>query len=198
MAQPLQPRSQNPREIDGPPTALRLQTLPPDYPLGYPVAVRFQVQNLGNLSCESSLLQTMKPCSRPEHSPRKLYRSTLANLGGRSRTREAMKFEPGCSSARIAGEALFSPASVRVSAPTTDADRAVLRALLNERGEMDDAIGRTLFFGGRIGSRSTLASLETSGREYGHTALGSALRLSLISQRLRRTGRPSHGRTPAC
>jgi outer membrane protein OmpA-like peptidoglycan-associated protein len=96
-----------------------------------------------------------------------------------------------------APEVISASTSVRVSAPTTDDDRAALQPFLDRSGQLDDDIGRLLAFGGRIGSPSTLAALESTVRDYGQTALGSALRLTLSSERLRRPMNPLTGERPA-
>lgn len=82
-------------------------------------------------------------------------------------------------------DVLSEPAALRVAAAHTEDDRAALQPLLDERGELDEQVGRLLTFGGRIGAASDIAPLEAAADRYGHTALGAALRLTLISQRLR-------------
>jgi outer membrane protein OmpA-like peptidoglycan-associated protein len=86
---------------------------------------------------------------------------------------------------------------VRVEAPRTDEDRAALQPLLDENGELDRAIGRLLGFGGRIGKPEDLQELERVSERYGHTAIGAALQLTLLSQRLRRPIDPQTGLRPA-
>lgn len=71
-----------------------------------------------------------------------------------------------------------------VDAHTPD-DDAALRPLLNGGRRLNDAVGRLMSFGGRIVSEEGLADLEAAADEYGDTALGSAMRLTLISHRLR-------------
>jgi outer membrane protein OmpA-like peptidoglycan-associated protein len=94
------------------------------------------------------------------------------------------------------GEALSKPATVHIEAPHTDDDRRALEPLLDEDGTLDDRVGRLLMFGGRIGDPKDIAPLETASREYGHTALGAALRLTLVSQRLRPPIDPLTGERP--
>jgi outer membrane protein OmpA-like peptidoglycan-associated protein len=89
-----------------------------------------------------------------------------------------------------------APVTVRVEAPRTDDDRAVLQPLLDDSGRLDDRVGRLLMFGGRIGAPKDIAPLEDATRAYGHTALGAALRLTLISQRLRPPIDPMTGERP--
>ncbi len=93
-------------------------------------------------------------------------------------------------------DAVSAPVTVRVEAPRTDDDRAVLQPLLDDNGRLDDRVGRLLMFGGRIGAPTDIAPLEDATRAYGHTALGAALRLTLISQRLRPPIDPLTGERP--
>jgi outer membrane protein OmpA-like peptidoglycan-associated protein len=219
----------DPVEAREPSAVLRLQTLPASYPLGYPVAVRLQVQNLGEtplplkgrlhpgyglVSIEyrrsgASQWQLLQPGVRFEPVEDD---QTMLTTGAATEETVPIYFSkagwtfrtPGSYEIRVrlrlgveAGEILSSPASVQVGAPTTDEDRAALNPLLDQRGQLDDEIGRILSFGGRIGSRSTLAPLEDTVRDHGQTALGSALRLTLSSQRLRRPVDPLTGERPA-
>ena len=48
----------------------------------------------------------------------------------------------------------------------------------------DDAIRHLLSFDGRIVSEEELTELEAAANEYGDTAVGSAMRLTLVSRRL--------------
>jgi outer membrane protein OmpA-like peptidoglycan-associated protein len=57
-------------------------------------------------------------------------------------------------------------------------------------------MGRLLTFGGRIGSAADLVPLQAAADRYGHTALGAALRLTLVSQRLRPAIDPLTGMRP--
>ena len=84
---------------------------------------------------------------------------------------------------------------VVVDAHTPD-DEAALRPLLNGGRRLNDAIGRLLSFGGRIVPEEGLADLEAAANQYGDTALGSALRLTLVSHRLRPPIDPLTGERP--
>ena len=98
--------------------------------------------------------------------------------------------------ARGIADMASDPIVLSVQAPGTPDDQAALQPLLDEQGELDDEVGRLLTFGGRIGVDQDIAPLESAARRYGHTALGSALRLTLISQRLRRPIDPLTGLRP--
>lgn len=94
-------------------------------------------------------------------------------------------------------EAIVSaPISIRVDELRTADDREAIKSLLDADGQLDDAVGRLLVFGGRIGKAADLEPLETTAQNYGHTALGGALRLTLLSQRLRRPIDPLTGERP--
>ncbi len=93
-------------------------------------------------------------------------------------------------------DVVSQPVTITIETPRTAADEAALQPLLNEQGELDDGVGRLLIFGGRIGADQTIAPLEDVVQEHGDTALGSALRLTLISQRLRRPIDPLTGIRP--
>lgn len=95
-----------------------------------------------------------------------------------------------------AGEAMSEPVTVRIEAPRTDKDRAVLQPLLDDNGRLDDRVGRLLIFGGRIGAPKDITPLETAAEAHGATALGAALRLTLLSQRLRPPIDPQTGERP--
>lgn len=82
-----------------------------------------------------------------------------------------------------------------VDAHTPD-DEAALRPLLNGGRRLNDAIGRLLSFGGRIVSEEGLAELEAAVNERGDTALGSAMRLTLVSHTLRPPIDPLTGERP--
>lgn len=75
--------------------------------------------------------------------------------------------------------------SLRVAAPETDAEREVLQPLLDDAGLLDIEVGRWLTFGGRIGNERTQLDVVRAVEAHPDTALGSALRLTLASQRLR-------------
>ncbi len=87
--------------------------------------------------------------------------------------------------------------TIRVSEPTVADDHAALQPLLDSQGQLSNEVGRLLSFGGRIGKPEDLIALEKNAEAYGHTALGSALRLTLLSQRLRRPIDPVTGERPA-
>ena len=89
------------------------------------------------------------------------------------------------------------PVVIRVTDPQADDDRAVLQPLLDATGTLDGDVGRLLTFGGRIGSEEHIAPLEAAAAKYGHTALGAALRLTLISQQLRPPIDPLTGERPS-
>jgi outer membrane protein OmpA-like peptidoglycan-associated protein len=78
----------------------------------------------------------------------------------------------------------------------TPNDEAALRPLLNGGRRLNDAVGRLLSFGGRIVSQEGLTELEAAANEYGDTALGSAMRLTLVSHRLRPPIDPLTGERP--
>ena len=82
-----------------------------------------------------------------------------------------------------------------VDAHTPD-DEAALRPLLNSGRRLNDAVGRLLSFGGRIVSEEGLAELEAAANEHGDTALGSAMRLTLVSHTLRPPIDPLSGERP--
>jgi outer membrane protein OmpA-like peptidoglycan-associated protein len=92
--------------------------------------------------------------------------------------------------------AVSAPISIRLDELRTPDDREASKALLDADGGLDDAVGRLLVFGGRIGKPADLEPLEATAENYGHTALGGALRLTLLSQRLRRPIDPLTGERP--
>jgi outer membrane protein OmpA-like peptidoglycan-associated protein len=73
---------------------------------------------------------------------------------------------------------------VTIAAPATDAEHAALQPLLDARGELDAQVGRLLTFGGRITDEDAYAQIHETANLYWWTALGSALQLTLGSQRL--------------
>lgn len=81
--------------------------------------------------------------------------------------------------------------------PSTPEDRGALQTLLDAEGRLDKNVGRLLYFGGRIGDDDDLDPLERSAHTFSHTALGGAMRLTLLSQRLRRPIDPNTGTRPA-
>jgi outer membrane protein OmpA-like peptidoglycan-associated protein len=86
---------------------------------------------------------------------------------------------------------------VNVIEPQSEEDRAALQPLLNSDGGLDRDLGRLLSFGGRIGNAADITPLESVAAIYGHTSLGGALRLTLLSQRLRPPIDPRTGERPA-
>lgn len=86
--------------------------------------------------------------------------------------------------------------TVRVAEPNTQSDTAALEPLLDERGELEPTIGRLLSFGGRIGGAADMTPLESVAALYRDTALGGALRLTLLSHRLRPPIDPRTGERP--
>lgn len=94
-------------------------------------------------------------------------------------------------------EVRTEPTTIRIDEVRTDADRLALQPLINERGHLDEEVGRLLSFGGRIAVADGIAPLEHSVEQYGQTALGGAMRLTLLSQRLRRSIDPATGTRPA-
>lgn len=91
---------------------------------------------------------------------------------------------------------LSEPIAISVAAPTTPDDQAALQPLLDDEGDLAADVGRLLYFDGRIGDRSDIESLERAAENHGHTAVGGALRLTLLSQRLRRPIDPKTGQRP--
>lgn len=94
-------------------------------------------------------------------------------------------------------DVLSESVSVAIGESDTADDRAALQPLLDEREQLRNDVGRLLTFGGRIGSDKDLAPLQATAQKYGHTSLGAALRLTLISQRLRAPIDPLTGARPA-
>lgn len=85
---------------------------------------------------------------------------------------------------------------IRIETPRTDAERETLRPLLDSAGMLDMQVGRWLVFGGRISDAQTQAAVLRAIEEHPQTALGSALRLTLASQRLRPPIDPLTGERP--
>ncbi len=73
---------------------------------------------------------------------------------------------------------------ISVAAPQSDEERASLEPLLDENGMLDADVGRLLTFGGRITDEDAYEAIEEAVEQHASTALGSALRLTLGSQRL--------------
>lgn len=94
-------------------------------------------------------------------------------------------------------DVLSEPLGISIVAPTTPEDREALQPLLDADGQLAKDVGRFLYFGGRIGDRSDIEPLELVADQYGHTAIGAAMRLTLLSQRLRRPIDPATGMRPA-
>ena len=88
------------------------------------------------------------------------------------------------------------PLVIAVAAPSTPDDVGALQTLLDADGQLAKDVGRLLYFGGRIGDSDDIAPLERAAKTFGHTAVGGALRLTLLSQRLRRPIDPSTGIRP--
>lgn len=88
------------------------------------------------------------------------------------------------------------PLDIAVVAPDTPDDREALQPLLDEDSQLSKQVGRLLYFGGRIGKRDDIQPLEVAAEKFGHTAVGGAMRLTLLSQRLRRPIDPATGLRP--
>lgn len=88
--------------------------------------------------------------------------------------------KPREDSDRIASNVL----SISIAEPQTDEERAALAPLLDSTGALDADIGRMLTFGGRITDEEAHDSIEAAVAQHAHTALGSALKLTLGSQHL--------------
>jgi outer membrane protein OmpA-like peptidoglycan-associated protein len=86
---------------------------------------------------------------------------------------------------------------VAIEPPRSEEDAAALRPLIDEQGRLLERVGRLLAFGGRIDSEPAWTSLEAAAAAHGDTALGSALRLTLVTQRLRPPIDPRTGERPA-
>lgn len=95
-----------------------------------------------------------------------------------------------------ATDVMSEPLKISITDPTTPEDREALQPLLDANGLLANDIGRLLYFGGRIGKREDIAPLEEAAEKFGHTALGGAMRLTLLSQRLRRPIDPMTGLRP--
>ncbi|MDY6944473.1 MAG: OmpA family protein [Pseudomonadota bacterium] len=93
-------------------------------------------------------------------------------------------------------DVVSEPLDIAVVAPGTPDDREALQPLLDADGRLDRQVGRLLYFGGRIGDRDDLEPLEIVAEKSGHTAVGAAMRLTLLSQRLRRPIDPATGLRP--
>jgi outer membrane protein OmpA-like peptidoglycan-associated protein len=93
-------------------------------------------------------------------------------------------------------DAVSSQISITFASPNSEPDQAALRPLIDDSGRLDDASGRLLAFGGRIGTEQTRDALEAAIVQYGDTSLGGALRLTLVTNRLRPTIDPRTGERP--
>ena len=93
-------------------------------------------------------------------------------------------------------DTVSEPVQIGVVDAHAPEDEAALQPLLTRGRRLDDSVGRLLSFGGRIVSEDGLAQLEATANQYGDTALGSALRLTLVSQRLRPPIDPLTGERP--
>ena len=89
------------------------------------------------------------------------------------------------------------PIAISIAGPSTPDDLAALQVLLDADGQLAKDVGRLLYFGGRIGDKEDLEPLERAAERFGHTYVGGALRLTLLSQRLRRPIDPATGIRPA-
>jgi outer membrane protein OmpA-like peptidoglycan-associated protein len=94
-------------------------------------------------------------------------------------------------------DALSVPISITFAMPHSEDDRAALRPLLDDNGRLDGDVGRLLAFGGRIGTEQAWESLRAAVERSGHTSLGGALRLTLVTRRLRPPIDPRTGARPA-
>ena len=94
-------------------------------------------------------------------------------------------------------DALSSQISIEIARPQSEADEAALRPLIGDDGRLDDASGRLLAFGGRIGTEQAQNVLEAAVEQNGDTSLGGALRLTLLTHRLRPPIDPRTGERPA-
>src|SRR5690606_15868546 len=91
---------------------------------------------------------------------------------------------------------LSEPLGITIVEPSTPEDREALQPLLDADGQLSKQVGQFLYFGGRIGDRSDIEPLERVAEKFGHTAVGAAMRLTLLSQRLRRPIDPTTGMRP--
>jgi peptidoglycan-associated lipoprotein len=95
-----------------------------------------------------------------------------------------------------AADTVSEPVQIGVVDAHAPEDEAALQPLLTSGRRLDDSVGRLLSFGGRIVSEDGLAELQATADRYGDTALGSALRLTLVSQQLRPPIDPLTGERP--
>jgi len=92
---------------------------------------------------------------------------------------------------------LSDPITIALAAPSTPDDLGALQTLLDGDGQLGKDVGRLLYFDGRIGDRDDIEPMERAAETFDHTAVGGALRLTLLSQRLRRPIDPNTGIRPA-
>jgi outer membrane protein OmpA-like peptidoglycan-associated protein len=93
-------------------------------------------------------------------------------------------------------DALSAPVSITVAGPRSEDDQAALRPLIDGNDRLDEAVGRLLAFGGRIGNGPAWESFEAAVERNGHTSLGGALRLTLVTNHLRPPIDPLTGERP--
>lgn len=93
-------------------------------------------------------------------------------------------------------DVVSEPLGIAIVEPSTPEDREALQPLLDADGQLAKDVGQFLYFGGRIGDRSDIEPLEVVAEKFGHTAVGAAMRLTLLSQRLRRPIDPTTGTRP--
>lgn len=213
---------------DAPFAEVRLQAQAAAYPLGYPIAVRVMVDNIGaealpivgRLNPRYGMLMVEYRAAGAEEwhtvEPMSLFEPTNnddALLQPGARTEETVPIYYGQEgwTFEAAGEyeirarlqlgpsemdVTSEPLQIAVTAPSTTEDREALQPLLDTDGQLANDIGRLLYFGGRIGEREDIEPLEQAAEKFGHTAVGGAMRLTLLSQRLRRPIDPMTGVRP--
>ena len=89
-----------------------------------------------------------------------------------------------------------APIRISIESPRTARDQEALQALLDDSGGLDESMGELLSFGGRVGDRGDLASVKSMVESHLDTALGNALRLTVLVQSLRPAIDPLTGRRP--
>ena len=94
-------------------------------------------------------------------------------------------------------DALSTDISITVARPQSEADQAALRPLIGDSDRLDDASGRFLVFGSRIGAERAWDALEAAVEQHGDTSLGGALRLTLLTHGLHAPIDPHTGERPA-
>lgn len=95
-----------------------------------------------------------------------------------------------------APDALSAPIPIAIARPQSEDDQAALRPLIGDNDRLDETVGRLLAFGGRIGTEQAWESLEAAVERSGHTSLGGALRLTLVTHGLRPPIDPRTGERP--